>query len=166
MPYPVFNYPRMNQFTDWIWIGCFRDGTDYEGLRTAGIGAVANLTQDPGGAGHAGFKELVLNQEDGEDISFKKIDQFLAFMEACRYEGLSVLIHCHAGISRTSSFLIAWLIHQDLKAVPERQREEDEIKVLWSYHEDAIRKVRPIIYPAYELKRSIINYFTVKGNIK
>lgn len=71
-----------------------------------------------------------------------------------------VLIHCAAGISRTPSFLIAWLMEAEREVpVGDWRPDYDAVRNAWSRHEDNIRTIRPIIQPHWRLKTSILAIF-------
>lgn len=151
-------FPPMAKFSDRIWIGRGLDAQDTESLKAVGVTAIANLTKedfkcDPG------FQVLMLNQNDDQAISVKTLDRFLEWMAEREANQDIVLVHCHAAISRTPSFLIAWLIYSH--GVPANAG-ADWLRREWDMWEYRIAKVRPIIHPAKQLKDSIIGYFLEK----
>lgn len=146
---------KMNKVRDQIWIGGSADAEDTEALRNAGITCIANLTDEDFGCSR-NFDTLQLNQLDQRDIPHALLDKFFAWMDERIDRGEKVLIHCHAGISRTPSFLIAWHLHRT------GCNSESDLLREWSTAEDFLARLRPIIQPHYALKRSIIRYFSEK----
>lgn len=79
--------------------------------------------------------------------------QFLVQMDQWEAEGETVLVHCHAGISRISSFAIAWLMHKS------GANRNSDLERMWDEAERRILKVRPIIMPHPTLKDVVLAYF-------
>ena len=147
-------FPAMNKFASNIWIGPLADGINEVKMREHGITAIANLTGYPMGMAEAGFKELVIEQEDGDEIPAENIAKFIGWMADRYNEGDVIYIHCAAGISRTPSFLIAWLLHTVNAYGPDA-----DLRGLWSAFEDGIGACRSCIQPHWRLKKSILEYF-------
>lgn len=122
-------------------------------LQHLGITAVVNLTPDDYGCAEAGFKTLHIKIDDAALIDPKLVGQFIAQMEEWEKSGEVVLIHCHAGISRTSTFAIAWLMHKA------GCNAESDLRGEWSKCEDVVLEARPIIMPHILLKRAVLQHF-------
>jgi predicted protein tyrosine phosphatase len=136
-----------------IYMGAAREAIDTALLRAVGITAIANLTPEDFGSSREVFKYLQLDQDDTVDIPPAKIKQFLDWMDARMCDGDHVLVHCHMGISRTPSLIIAWLMHHQGAC------KDDDLKAMWNKFEDQLGKARPIIQPHWRLKRSVLEYF-------
>lgn len=132
---------------------------EHERLRTLGVTAIVNLTPDDFGCEAAGFKVLHLKINDAEAMLDAKrtVARFIEQMDAWEASGETVLIHCHAGISRTASFAIAWLMHQ------RGCHRDSDLRGEWSRAEDRVGHARPIIMPHYLLKRAVLEYFAARG---
>lgn len=154
----------MDQVNKFLWIGNWADAMDYTTMKTLGIEAVVNLTnQDYTWPIDPTIKYVLkLGQDDGESIPMEKISLYLTQMLKYQNENLKVLVHCGAGISRAASFVIAWLLYPH---TTEFLRTGDlllrrlQVGELWNHYEDQLRKIRPIISPHSLLKNSIIQYF-------
>lgn len=96
-----------SQLAPHLWLAGAATARQHELLRQLGITAVVNLTPDDFGCAEAGFKVLHLKIDDGADLPDGVLDTFLSAMDDWERAGEVILIHCHAGISRTSSFAIA-----------------------------------------------------------
>ncbi len=156
----LYSFPEVREitkFSDRIWLSGIVGAGEFNKLKELGITAVANLTHDDIGAKAAGFNCLVLNQYDGDVIPAVTLEIFLKWMDNRWENGDKILLHCHAGISRTPSFLIAWFMHK------QGMNRDWDLRSEWSNYEDKIVLVRPIIMPHYKLKTSIIRYFEEKA---
>lgn len=146
-------------FSERLYLGCFADSAS--GVTVPhGITAVCNLTQDhfEGRNNHPHLDAYQwLNTIDGEEVPWDRIPLFLAWMERQQADDQVVLLHCHAGISRTSSFAILWLMWSN------GVRRTDDLRQAWSKYEQQIGEVRPIIQPHTALKRSILAWYELYG---
>lgn len=113
------------------------------------------LTRDDPGCAFNGFKTCYFAIDDAATMvnPAVTIRLFLEQMEEWERDGETILIHCNAGISRTSSFAIAWLMHK------RGCNADSDLRGEWSRAEDQVGKVRPIIMPHVLLKRAVLNYF-------
>lgn len=145
-----------SKLTDRIYLSGFDATKNPAFLESLGITAIINLTPDDNGCEAAGFEVHQMPTEDGQEPAVGYVGEFIEVMKAFMEEGHIVLIHCHAGISRTSSQAIAWMMY-------ERGCHKDtDLRTVWSECEDEVRVVRPIIMPHYLLKRAVIQYFESK----
>lgn len=150
-------FAPLSRLNDRLFLGGYCDLLDLDDLRGNGITAVANLTQQDLGLDKLGFKTIVLGQPDEWSIPAFKIRAFIKWMDDCWAAGDIILIHCRAGISRTSAFAIAWLIHRS-RAEAGRQR-QTEVEEHWTKELERLAKIRPVVAPHEELKTSVIKYF-------
>jgi len=91
-------------------------------------------------------KHLVVPMSDGEVVSVAAIDIALDQLETWIEEGETVLVHCAAGISRSPSIIIAYLI---------------TLGMTWDDGLTLVEGVRPIVLPHRLLKQSVLRYFRV-----
>ncbi|BFU19841.1 leucine rich repeat and phosphatase domain containing protein [Entamoeba histolytica HM-1:IMSS-B] len=93
-------------------------------------------------------KKIQVEYIDIGDLASEAIDQYFAkcfsFMETIIEGGGSILIHCHAGISRSSTVLIAYLMY----------------KKMWRYKEAVtfVKKKRPIISPNTGFEKQLLSF--------
>jgi protein-tyrosine phosphatase len=145
-----------SKLTDRIYLSGFNAANNPAFLAGLGITAIVNLTADDNGLAEKGFEVHQISIEDGEELPIRFVAEFIEVMKAFMEEGHVVLIHCHAGISRTSTFAIAWLMY-------ERGCHKDtDLRTAWSECEDEVLAARPIIMPHYLLKRAVIEYFSTR----
>lgn len=99
-----------------IWLGDASDAMDVERLGYYGIDSVVNCAEK-----HTltcaeyypfGWNYLGLDCDDAAsyDILGKHMTEFIAFMDNCIGEKKKVLVHCSAGINRSATLLIAYLV--------------------------------------------------------
>jgi len=91
-------------------------------------------------------KRSFIEINDGAPYPFHWLTKALEQLDLWLQDGEVVVVHCAAGISRSSSTVIAHLIGHGLT---------------WDEAEKEVRAARPIIQPHPELKRSILQYYKV-----
>lgn len=142
-----------SQLSERIFLAGAATAREHTELRALGITALVNLTPDDYGCAEAGFKMLHLAIDDAVALDPANVARFLAQMIAWEESDETVLIHCHAGISRTSAFAIAWLMHK------RGANAESDLHTMWSDAESLVEIARPIIMPHYLLKRAVLDHF-------
>lgn len=146
---------RFSQFSDRIWLGNFTSLANVEALERRGITAVCNLSGPPTPSACSRMKYLEVTQDDGAIIEDATLESFLEWMDEAWAEGHVVLLACAAGISRTPSFLIAWLLHTGgFYGVAEDAQAE------WARLQNSISTCRPIIRPDPILRDSVLRYLS------
>ena len=147
-----------SRLTPTLYLSGMWSARQHDALKELGITAVVNLTPDDDGCEAAGFKVLRIGIDDAAEMLRPDVTiaRFLRQMEEWEASGETVLIHCHAGISRTSVFAIAWLMHR------RGCNAQSDHRTMWSACEDEVGAARPIIMPHYLLKRAVLNYFAQK----
>lgn len=111
--------PMPAKLTDHIFLGSQREATDVERLKELGIRAVLNCAAGfvRTGAGFYGdgFEYLELHADDveGYQLLDKHFKDAFAFVEWCVKTDRPVLIHCVAGINRSSTIAIACMLMLD-----------------------------------------------------
>eukprot|EP01061_Rhynchopus_euleeides_P020453 TRINITY_DN33261_c0_g1_i1.p1 TRINITY_DN33261_c0_g1~~TRINITY_DN33261_c0_g1_i1.p1 ORF type:complete len:196 (+),score=69.69 TRINITY_DN33261_c0_g1_i1:75-662(+) len=96
-----------------LYLGSKLAAADREALRDCGITAVLNTAReipcyhkdDP----DVRYMELEMNDDADDDIA-SHFDGSIAFIRHCIEQGGAVLVHCQAGISRSASIVIAYLM--------------------------------------------------------
>lgn len=130
-----------------LFIGGYWPSLDFKKLKEIGITAIVNLMDenvyDPRPYGfdylYRGFvDDWFVPHEYIEDI-FKFVDDHL------KGKNGKVLIHCARGVSRSGGIIVAWLLKEHKH---------------WTWNEavEYVSKSR-LIYPAVEIKESILEYF-------
>jgi protein-tyrosine phosphatase len=131
-----------------LYIGAYWPRLNFEKFKKIGITAIVNLMEDnlynPTSQGfaylHKGFPDDWYPPHD-------YLEEILLFIDEHIKTG-KVLVHCSMGVSRSGGIIIAWL----LKENPDWS---------WSDALNYIKKSR-LIYPAIEIKESIIDYLESK----
>lgn len=142
-----------SQLLPTLWLSGCHYAQQHSALEALGVTAIVNLTPDDYGHAAAGFKTLHIDIDDAAVIDPALVGQFLSQMDTWSATDETILIHCHAGISRTSAFAIAWLMHR------EGVTADTDLRKLWAACEDQVALARPIIMPHYLLKQAVLTYF-------
>lgn len=133
---------------DNLYIGAYWPRFNLNNLKKRGIIAIVNLMEESRYVPpRRQFKYLHKGFPDEYYVPFSFLDEILQFIGENASKG-KVLVHCSMGISRSGGIAVAWL----LKKNPSWS---------WSNALEHIKKNRSI-YPAAELKKSILDYFESK----
>ncbi|XP_042899230.1 dual specificity protein phosphatase 10 [Parasteatoda tepidariorum] len=96
-----------------LYVGNAKDAEDVCRLKELGIGYVLNVTsQVPGYCDEHGFAFLRLPAMDSYQQNIKQyFKKAFAFIDEARQRNSAVLVHCQAGISRSATIVIAYLMY-------------------------------------------------------
>lgn len=102
-------------------------------LREAGITAVLTVdSEEPGfkaGAGVEGLRSLFVPALDKPETDLlSHLDRCVAFIGQARSEGRAVLVHCHAGVSRSVAIVTAFVMKTDKLSFEEAYENLQTIK--------------------------------------
>ena len=100
------------QIFKWMYLGTFDTACDITELRRLGINYILNVASDcKNTVLPENIKELHLKVKDEETFDiFDYFEKGNAFINKVRSKGGVILIHCKFGISRSPTFVIAYLI--------------------------------------------------------
>ena len=107
----IENHPA-TRVTPFLVLGNMRDAGDTETLARLGVDHVLNVTAVSPAytpAPHLTYKQLHAADNGLQNIK-QYFDEAFQFIDATRASGGSVLIHCQAGVSRSPTIAIAYLI--------------------------------------------------------
>lgn len=112
-----------------------------------GITIIVRLDQIPRDQGHWSDRFTVLDMPipDGEIIDGETIDTITEFIEEHIEKGSKILVHCHLGVSRSVSMVMAYLIAYEGMSLAEAF--------------GAVREGRASAYPHEMLLVSLIEHF-------
>ena len=137
----------MDFVTEHFAIGSRLDAQDVPELHCHGVGAVLNVAWDldvsHASAGHSAlakpieYQKVGLIDRDGNEPSTLLAAVFMLYQLRARHE--HTLVHCHAGISRSSTVLSLYLAGHDQTSFGEAL--------------DRVRGARPTVSPHPELVR-------------
>ena len=104
-----------SQIFEWFYLGSFSNACDIKELRKNKINYILNcaiechnkkLPKD--------IKELHLKIKDNENFDLiNYFEEANEFINKCKLEGGTLLVHCKLGISRSASFVIAYLMENN-----------------------------------------------------
>ena len=104
-----------SQIFEWFYLGSFSNACDIKELRKNKINYILNCAIECHNKNlPKDIKELHLKIKDCENFDlinyFKEANEFI---NKCKLEGGKLLVHCKLGISRSASFVIAYLIESN-----------------------------------------------------
>lgn len=152
-PHPTSVNADVHEIVSGIYLGNFRIASNYTLLRALGITHILNSAiEHPNYFENTGiiYKYLPLQDEPNQDISQYFKDGF-EFIDQALRNGGKVLVHCHAGISRSTTMLTSYL----MKKYNRSPRE------ILHY----IRSIRGIIQPNTGFSTQLLKYHTATSSI-
>jgi atypical dual specificity phosphatase len=128
-----------------LYIGAYWPRLNFKKFKELGITAIVNLMEDDlYDPTSDGFEYLYRGFPDDWYPPHSYLKEILKFIDENINKG-KVLVHCAMGVSRSGGIIIAWL----LKEYPDWTW-DDAINYVWKSR---------LIYPAIEIKQSILDYF-------
>ena len=105
----------------WLYLGTFSNACDIEELRRNNINFVLNCAQECNNTKlPPDIEEYHLNVRDVEDFNIiEYFEEANDFINKCRLLGGNLLVHCKYGISRSPTFIIAYLYKYDNYSIDE-----------------------------------------------
>ena len=107
-----------------LYLGNMRDAGDAAALKRMGIRHVLNVTAKP--PNYSPDPEICYKQLEAADNGVQNLKQFFEqafeFVELAKSSGSGVLIHCHAGVSRSPTIAVAYLMKYSPMAMSEAYR--------------------------------------------
>ena len=130
---------------DNLYIGGYWPSLDFKRLKETGITAIVNLMEENvyNPRPH-GFAYLYRGFADDWYVPHEFLKEIFEFIDYHIEKG-KVLVHCARGVSRSGGIIVAWLL-----------KEHDNWT--WDKAVEYVSKSR-LIYPAVEIKESILEYF-------
>lgn len=136
-------YPNMHEIIPKLYLGNVNASIDSELLKHHKINHVLSIiarnAHDVPVKSH-----LLLNLNDGEEYSYEQLEQGVIFLKKAIIHQEGVLVHCMAGISRSTSMICAYLMK-------ERQLSPYEAV-------DLVKNIRNIADPALITFQSVIDW--------
>ena len=132
----------MHKIRDWLYIGKYRETLSRPLLNSYEIGAMLHLAED---VQHDGIETLYLGIDDGVPVQKEILKQGLDFLIEQKAQGKVLLSACGAGISRSTTFAMGMLMHEEKLGIWEAYQ------AILDHHPDAL--------PAHPLVVSLGDYF-------
>ena len=103
---------HLSQILHWLFLGNFENACDIKELRRNNIGYILNCAIEcKNKTLPKSIQELHLDVRDEPEFNIiKYFDKSNEFINKVRTEGGSILVHCKMGLSRSPTFIIAFLI--------------------------------------------------------
>lgn len=109
----IENHPA-SQVTNFLFLGNMKDASDAAGLARLGIDHVLNVTAVR--PAYTMSESITYKQLHAADNGYQNLKQYFEeafdFIDLARSRSGSVLIHCQAGVSRSPTIAVAYLIKQ------------------------------------------------------
>lgn len=105
----------MSKILHWLYLGSYKEATDDQWLKSNGINAVLNValcTKDLEYPLGIDVLKIPLRDSPDEKIS-GELDIGYQYLDISRLLGRKVLVHCLAGISRSTAFVIYYLMRSN-----------------------------------------------------
>ncbi|XP_056646504.1 dual specificity protein phosphatase 10-like isoform X1 [Diorhabda sublineata] len=130
----VDSYPA-SKVLPFLYLGNLKDAADISCLRVLGTTCVLNVTsQLPGYHEDCGITYKHIPATDSEHQNLKQyFEEAFEFIEEARKSGSRVLVHCQAGISRSATIAIAYIMKYKQMSMVEAYKK--------------VKEARPIISP-------------------
>lgn len=95
-----------------LYLGCRKVAACLPSLKASGITNVLNVTSSiPNNFVAAGLNYKQIAVEDSHDVNMiQHLPEAFGFIERARLSGERVLVHCHAGMSRSVTVILAYLM--------------------------------------------------------
>ncbi|KAM9393826.1 dual specificity protein phosphatase 2 [Pholidichthys leucotaenia] len=109
---PSYDQDGPVELLPFLFLGSAVHSSRRETLTAAGITAVLNVSSTCPNSYEGDFQYLRLNVEDNLATDIKAFfATAIAFIDSVKESGGRVLVHCHAGISRSATICLAYLMH-------------------------------------------------------
>lgn len=149
----------MYQIRDWLYIGKYSQTRNLLTLNQYGITAMLQLADY---VPQENIESLFLNVDDGEPLPTGMIERGLQFLREQKAQNKTILVACGAGISRSSTFALAFLMELENLSLLEAYREvyknhpqaephPELIKSLYAYHGETMEMIE--VYSALQTVR-------------
>lgn len=106
----------MDKIIDRLYLGNLKGASDYNALKAAGITHILSVAQQVKPFFPKDFKYKVISVSDTSQSSLiRHFPAAISFIKEAMSKG-GVLVHCYAGVSRSASCVIAYLMQEkDMK---------------------------------------------------
>jgi len=156
MPPPVSISDRPSQITPHIYLGSARHAKNLSLLKSLGITHVLNCTPPKSADPETGcpnyfekdasaglsYKRIPVFDNIGEDL-LSHLDGAIRFIEQSQHYG-KILVHCHKGISRSASVVMAYLMKTNELTIEEAT--------------EHVRGLRPVVSPNDAFLRQLATF--------
>lgn len=89
------------------------------------------------------YKQIKINDSNQEDIE-QHFDEAIQFIDEAREQGSGVLVHCHAGVSRSATVTVAYIMRKEGMCLTEAYK--------------FVKELRPVISPNLNFMGQLLKY--------
>ena len=139
----------MHKIRDWLYIGKYRETLRRSLLNSYNIGAMLHLAED---VQHDDIETLYLGIDDGVPVKHEVLKQGIDFLVEQKAQGKILLSACGAGVSRSTTFAMGALMH------------EEKLDIWEAYQ--TILDSHPKALPADPLVMSLAEYYQMPSTLK
>lgn len=106
-------FQEPSRINDYLWLGSARHASNRVFLEKHGIAYI--LCVHTSMRMHSGFtqKHVPLSDYGETDLLEKSLDKCIQFIDSARKTGKCVLVHCHQGINRSPTVVLAYLMARE-----------------------------------------------------
>ncbi|KAK6998110.1 dual specificity protein phosphatase 10 [Biomphalaria glabrata] len=135
-----------SQVLPFLYLGNERDAKDLSRLRSLNIGYVLNVTSHvPQYYDEQGIKYKRIPASDSAQQNLKQyFEEAIEYIDDARQNNARVLIHCHAGVSRSATITIAYLLKHTRMAMADAYK--------------FVKGKRPIISPNFNFMGQLLEF--------
>jgi dual specificity MAP kinase phosphatase len=135
----------MTKITNHLYLGNEIDSQNVEMLEKEGIHYILNVTKNIPMLNNPKFKYKRINANDCQNQNLRQhFDEAFEFIDEAKANNGKVLVHCQAGVSRSPTIVIAYLMNK------QRLRMNDAY--------EKVRESRPIIAPNIVFMSQLLDY--------
>jgi len=95
------------------------------------------------------YKQIKINDSNQEDIG-QHFDEAIQFIDEAREQGSGVLVHCHAGVSRSATVTVAYIMKRQGLCLGDAYK--------------FVKDLRPVISPNLNFMGQLLKYEKNKRN--
>ncbi|EMP25788.1 Dual specificity protein phosphatase 10 [Chelonia mydas] len=146
---PDLESAELSPILPFLFLGNERDAQDLERMLSLNVGHVLNVTTHlplyHAQSGHLRYKRLPATDNSRQDLR-QYFEEAFEFIEEAHQRGKGVLIHCQAGVSRSATIVIAYLMKHTLMTMSDAYK--------------YVKGKRPIISPNLNFMGQLLEFET------
>lgn len=142
-----FHEEPISKIWDRLYIGCYYDAMMLRNSNSHGIDLVINLTHDPINFDGKKIQTVNYPMNDGHAVDQETFWDVLNTIAEAAEHGKKVMVHCHAGMSRSVCMVIAYLYVTGF--------------LPWEQCIDYVKEKRPVAQPHEAILKSMKKHLKI-----